>query len=144
MGNERPQDSATDILNQILVLIGGGTASAGGSHTIASIDTTYRQLSDGTSPALVSDPTSDQKIIVRVFLHNLASGDTSDIRGDVESADGTFESTNYNFSGAQTSQEWQDFEMQLYNGFGGRIMIRQTAGTARVHPYRVIASQALV
>lgn len=143
MGNERPQDSASDLLDTILRILGGGTSSAGGNHSIASIDTTYRQLTDGTSPALVSDPTSDQKFIVRVFLNNMASGDTLDIRIDVESADGTFESTNYNFSGAQTNQEWQDYEFELFNGFGGRVFIRQTAGTARTVPYRVIAGQAL-
>jgi len=144
MGNERPQDSASDLLAEIQRILGGGTASAGGTHTISAVDTTYRQLSDGTSPVLVSDPTSDQKMYVRVFVFNLASGDTFDVRIDVESADGTFRSTNYNYTGAQTNAEWVDFELEAYNGFGARLMVRQTAGTARDVPYRVIAGQALV
>lgn len=145
MGNERPTTSDADLLNDILIAVGGGgTNSTGGTHAISSVDTTYRQLTDGSNPALISDPTQDQTFKLRVFLINMASGDTIDIRVDVESADGTFENTNYNFTNAQTSAEWQDYEIPVYNGFGVRVMIRQTAGTARNVPYRVLAAQALV
>lgn len=143
MGNERPRDADAVLLAQIQALLGGGTASAGGTHTITAVDTTYRQLTDGTSPALVSDPTSDQKLIVRVYLNNLASGDTLDIGVDTEVSDGSWMRVNYSYTGAQTNQQYVDFSLQTYNGLGSRIFVRQTAGTARSMVYRVIAGQAL-
>ena len=157
MGQEIPQtqtgqklgtpSTGTDTVFGIIEAIraavgGGGSASFGGTHTISAVDTTYRVVSDGSSPLQRVDPTTDGNLAGRIHLTNMQSGDTVDIAVETESADGTWERQAYSFSGAQTNQEYFDFSLRYFNGLGSRVFIRQTAGTARDFVYRGIATSS--
>src|SRR3990167_7141437 len=155
MGQEKPRtrtaevigdfttesDTVAGVLQDIRAAIGaGGAGSFGGTHPISAVDPTYRVVSDGTSPLQRLSPTTDGTLRGRIHLTNMLTGDTVDIAVEAESADGTWEQVVYSFSGAQTGAEYFDFEVEYFNGLGSRVMIRQTAGTARALVYRGVAT----
>lgn len=152
-GNEGPQTEEAQVqgvpttagqtvmstLERMETFLGTGASppSASGTHTVASIDTTYRQIAEGAVAMRKLTPTTDGKIAGRIFLTNMASGDNVCIQVQTQQVDGTFKAKNtYTYNGAQPATALTlDIEEYYYNGFGVQVMIYQDAGTAKTFPF---------
>ena len=155
MGKERPiteegetlgsptvsGDTVFASLERIEVAVGTAPTprSQSGTHTIASIDSTYRVLTEGAVIMQKLTPTTDGKLEGRIFLTNMASGDTVSIQVQVQDIAGNWKAKNtYSYSGAQSTNALVlDLEEYYYNTFGVKVMIYQDAGTVKTFPFIV-------
>lgn len=122
-----PGETVFSIIEEIRTDVGGGTGSTGGTYTAT-----------GTYAAVfqTADPTSDGTMLGTIMLDNMAGGDVVSIQVQREKSDGNWVADKtYSYSGAQTDLVLA-LSIPYFNGYGVRVMLRQTAGTLRTFAYR--------
>lgn len=134
-------DTVFASLERIEVAVGTAPTprSQSGTHTVSAVDTTYRQIAEGAVSMSKLTPTTDGKIEGRIFLTNMAASDVVSIQVQVQDIAGNWKAKNtFNYADAQpTTALVLDIEEYYYNTFGVRVMIYQSAGTARAFPFVV-------